>query len=459
VSTPLHVPVPRWRHPVVLLVFVLVPASAGLLVAGVRGGWSTTVHAAAPVPRPAFRDEAVPALLLAIVVVVVAARLLAALAVRFGQPGVVGEIAAGLLLGPSALGAVLPGARTMLFPDEIVPILGALAELGVIFFMFLVGRELRLDVLRGHGTRCVVIGHAGIAVPFLFGVLVAVFVLDPFRPAGTDPMPFAVFCGVALSVTAFPVLARIVADRGLDGTRIGSFALATGGVSDVLAWCALAFVIAGSALRTMVLTAVFVTLMWTVVRPLLRRLAGRGRGLTVTLLATILVAAAVGELIGIGVIFGAFVAGVCAPRDSSAVTEFADRLARPTMVLTLPLFFAVVGLRTDIGAVLTGAGAVATAAVLVAGVAGKLAGVGVPARLVGLRPRAALGLAVMMNCRGLTEIVVLQLGLSHGLLSGELFTVFVVMALVTTTMTGPLLDRTRQPEASVGSSAVPAPSH
>jgi len=464
--------VARWRRPLAYLLFVLFPATAVLAVVGTTTASTDGLLVRPPEPRQTLPlSEVLATLLLATVVIVVATQLLGALAVRLNQPRVLGEITAGLLLGPSALGLVAPGVVRFLFSPDVVYFLGALAELGVIFFMFQVGRELPFSLLRGSGTTTVVVGHAGIAVPFLVGVLTAAGPLAGYRESQVPATAFVVFCGVALSITAFPVLARILVDRGLHDTRFGALGMATAGVSDATAWCVLALVVAvvhggsaGTALRTVLLTVVLAAVMWWGLRPLLVRLArhaaetGRHRGTVMTtMLLTTLSAAAAAEAIGVGAIFGAFLAGVVAPRSAPLVEEFGYRLDGPTHWLLLPLFFATTGLAVDIWRLSTSAGWTLVVIVL-AGVGGKLLGIVLPARLSGLDGSSAMGLGVMMNCRGLTEIVVLKIGLTLGVIPVDLFTVFLVMALLTTAMTGPLLDRfaarsplTRSVSAGAGS--------
>lgn len=435
------------RHGLAYAGFAVLPAAVAAWV--LRGEPPGGVVRPGPAPAPGVQLDAAH-LLLAVVLVVVAARVAGGLAERLGQPAVIGEIAAGVLLGPSAFGSVTPGLREELFgPGELLA-LGVLAQLGVVFFMFTVGAELRLPLLRACGSRAVVLGHTGIAVPFLGGVLLAVGPLAAVRPAGAAALPYAMFCGIALSVTAFPVLARILAERGMDGTRMGTLSLATAGVSDLTAWCLLAVVVAtagtspGGPAGTLVLALGFCAVMWLLVRPALRWAAAvaaaRTGAVAVVVLATLLASAAATDAIGVQPIFGAFLAGVIVPRDSPAVAELVERVLRPATWWLLPVFFAMVGLRTDIGAL--SATAWLLPPVIAVAVGGKVLGVAVPGLVTGMAPRPALALGVLMSCRGLTEIIVLQVGLSIGVLPTELFTCFVVMALVTTAATGPLLTLT-----------------
>ncbi|HEX5113696.1 MAG TPA: cation:proton antiporter [Pseudonocardiaceae bacterium] len=440
---------PRWRHAVLYLAFVLVPAAVAILI--VR---AVPTGAARQTPAPAGIINTLPIyrVLLAIALIVALAHLMAMVADKLGQPKVIGEIIAGLLLGPSVLGAIVPGFTHALWTPEMLRFLGLLAQLGVVFFMFLVGRELLFPLLRGSGGRALVTGQSAIAVPFLAGVALAVTLLAGYRPTTISPVAFVLFCGVALSITAFPVLARVLSDRGLRNTRVGTLGMAAAGVTDVTAWCVLAVVLAvvhgnsaTDALRTIGLTVAFGAVIWWGVRPLLARLAARtepagaGQGwLMVVLLLVVLGSAAATEAIGVQAIFGGFMAGLVAPR-SRAVTEFAYRIEGPTNWFLLPMFFAVTGIHVSLAALGQGANWLVIAVVTAVALAAKLFGAAVPGRLSGLDTRSATGLGVMMGCRGLTELIVLQIGLSLGVFSPDLFVLFLVMALVTTAVTGPLL--------------------
>lgn len=395
-------------------------------------------------PQPVEGDVvAVAELLLALGVVVVVARLAGVLAKRLAQPSVIGEILAGLVLGPSVFGALVPEVHAAVFAPAVVEALDVLAQIGVVFFMFTVGAMLHPTHLRKCGPRAAVLGHTGITVPFLCGVLLAIGPLAPLRPHEAPVLPFAMFCGIAVSVTAFPVLARILRAKGLENTQLGSLSLATAGVSDLTIWCLLTVVAAtasgqsGSSVATLLSAAVFCAVMWWGVRPLLARLVTAGGGAVVVLLAVMLGAAATTDAIGVQSIFGAFVAGVVVPRNAPAVTRFVDEVLKPGIWWLLPVFFAAIGLRTDVGA-LSGLTWLVPLVVAVA-VGAKLLGIVVPGMMVGMPAREATALGVLMSCRGLTEIIVLQVGLTAGLLPVELFTCFVIMALLTTAATAPAL--------------------
>jgi Kef-type K+ transport system membrane component KefB len=394
-----------------------------------------------------------------LLVVLAAARLAGRLAALAGQPQVVGEMAAGLALGPSVFGAVAPRTAAALFPAERLAPLAALSQLGVVLFMFVVGLRLDFGLLRGRARAAVATSHASMAVPFALGVAITPQLYPALAGAGVPAKTFALFVGVAMSVTAFPVLARILAERGLLGTRVGAVAIASAAVDDVTAWCLLAGVIAvaragsGLASAAAVLAAVALYAVGAIVlgRRVLARLFAPGlpnaADVTVNqvgLAALIALASAlVTERLGVHALFGAFLAGAVMPRRGDFSPAVADRLDAVVTTVLLPIFFAFTGLRTSValvsGAALWRAGAL----VLAAAVVGKLVGSAVPARVTGMTWREALSVGVLMNTRGLMELVVLNVALDAGVISPALFAVMVLMAFTTTAMTSPLLSLLR----------------
>ncbi|MFJ4581860.1 cation:proton antiporter [Streptomyces echinatus] len=385
------------------------------------------------------------------------ARVLGAAARALGQPAVIGEILAGILLGPTLLGAHL---SDTLFPAEVRPLLSTLAGVGLALFMFAVGSEIDLGVLRGRGR---VTGWATVlstALPLALGAGLAWLLADAHRQG---PLPaFVLFFAVAMAATAFPVLARIIADRGLTRTRIGTTALACAAMTDLLVWIMLAAVAAMATGKDLdwrlALLVPYVVLMIAVVRPLLRRASeasrrrkARGTGspgpredlnLVVLVLVGLLLSAACTEWMGLHYIFGAFLFGAVVPRDGGGtLSEGALQRMEPlSRLLLLPVYFALAGLKVDLsGLALADLGALA--AILVAAMAGKFLGAYLGARLGGSGRRPAAALGALLNTRGLTELVVLGLGLELGLLDGTLYSLMVVMAVVTTALTGPLLNR------------------
>jgi K+:H+ antiporter len=437
--------------PAALLLAVL--HAAGHPAAADAPGW----HPAAPAAGPVR-------LLAQVVVILAAARITGGLAARAGQPRVVGEMAAGLLLGPSLLGRAAPDAYGALFEPASLAPLQAVGQVGLVFYMFVVGLELDLGLLRGRGRAAVLVSHGSIVGPFLLGTLLAPWLYGRFAPPGTPFTGFALFLGTAMSVTAFPVLARIIAERGLAGTRVGALALACAAVDDVTAWTLLAAVVllvrgphgALPLPATLAGSLAFAALMLAAVRPALARAGARPGGdgrLTHERMAALLLfplaCALTTEWLGIHALFGAFLAGAVFPRRHPLARALARRLADFTVVFFLPLFFALTGLRVHFG---PGAGwgdwKVFLAVVAVAA-AGKLGGAALAARLSGMGWREAAAVGVLMNTRGLVELVVLNVGLEAGVISTGLFSVMVVMALATTAATAPLL-------AAIGPSRAPA---
>ena len=381
-------------------------------------------------------------LLLVIAIVVVAAKAVGWLAQRVGQPRVMGEIIAGILLGPSLLGLVWPAATDHLFPPEVLSSLSAIAQLGLVLFMFLVGVDFDPAHLRAQGHRAVVISHASIVLPVLLGLGLSTW-LHPRVGGDTDPLSFGLFMGAAMAITAFPVLASMLQDSGLASTRIGTLALTCAAVDDVTAWFVLAGVIAtiqssgaGDVVGTLGWTALYLLVMVKVARPLIR---SRERLPLAVAVGFALLSAWVTELIGIHAIFGAFAAGAIIPAQSLQRLELTERLESTTRSVLLPMFFAVVGLSTRVDLLdspyLWGIAAIVIAVAIV----GKLVGSAVAARVVGENWQDALTIGVLMNTRGLTEIVILTVGLELGVINETVFSIMVLMALVTTLMAWPTL--------------------
>ncbi|WP_328392912.1 cation:proton antiporter [Nocardia sp. NBC_00416] len=392
-------------------------------------------------------------LLLDLVLIIVLARLLGGLARRLGQPAVIGEIAAGILAGPTILGA---GLSSAIFPAEVNPQLTALANIGVVIFMFLAGLEIDQAQLGGSGRSIVAVALSAFTTPFVLGCAIA---LGPLaRHHDGNELGFTLFIGCALAVTAFPVLARILQDRGLFTARLGQLSLASAALADVLAWCALALVFTLARPEfddhwRLLLLVPLVAALWWVVRPALARATARKHSEIEMILAGIsgaMLTAAVTEWMGLHLIFGAFLFGVVFPRSERPVVEPGAQLISS---LFLPAFFVVAGLRVDLSG-LDRAAIVEALVIVAAAVAGKMGGTYLAARLCRLDRRTAGALAALMNTRGLTELVILNVGLSIGVIDTQLYSVLVLMALITTAMTGPLLTgfgvrRPASPEAEV----------
>ena len=391
-------------------------------------------------------------------VIIVLARLMGRLAVKLGQPAVVGEIIAGILLGPTLLGALPGDLDTRLFPPDVKPFLNVLAQLGLVLFMFLVGLEVDLTFIRGRERIAASVSVASILLPFSLAILLAGYLHGHHDVVGdntVDFLGFALFLGVAMSITAFPVLARILAERNMHRVPTGVLALACAAVDDVLAWSLLAVVVAivsassfTGVLQILALSILFALVMFLLVKPALRRLVTayeRFGRLTPDMLALVLVgiltSAWVAEEIGVHFIFGAFVFGVVMPRQNAAklTHEITDRLEQVSVLLLLPVFFVITGSDVDIGAIgLTGLGELAL--ILLVAITGKFLGAFAAARAQRVPRRQATALGVLMNTRGLTELVILTIGVQLEVLDDEMFTLMVIMAVVTTVMTTPLLN-------------------
>ncbi|MFK0223014.1 cation:proton antiporter [Streptomyces vinaceus] len=427
----------------------------------------------------ASRDP-LEAVLVAVPVVVLACGVAGAVMRRLGQTAVIGEILVGILLGPSLLGWLWPEASRWLLPGEVLPYLGVLGNLGLLVFMFLVGLELDPGLLRGRGRAVVVVSQASVLIPLGLGGLLALAMYEGLAPEGVGRAEFVLFVAVAMSVTAFPVLARILKDQGMYGSPVGALAMACAAVADVVAWCLLALVVAlaqpqpqgggggGGAgwgvAGTAVLVGVFLAGMWWGVRPLLawgvRRWApdaDSGAGVVVLLCSGLCLSAYATNAMGAHALFGAFVFGAVVPR-TGVVEVAAERMRAFAVPVLLPLFFVGSGLRTDVGLLDGGSAWLWAVAVLAVAVAGKWGGGAGAALLAGQPVRDAVTLGALMNCRGVTELVVLNVGLGLGVIGAELFTALVLMALVTTAVTGPVVRalRGRERERAGDGTAAPA---
>ncbi|MCC6812080.1 MAG: cation:proton antiporter [Deltaproteobacteria bacterium] len=390
--------------------------------------------------------------LIALVVIIVCGRVVGALFRRIGQPPVIGEVISGIMLGPSLLGRVWPEAYAFVLPAAMAPMLGILSQIGVILYMFIVGLSLDMRTLRGREHTTVAISHASIVLPFTLGAVLALFL---YPRVATNDVPFTVFAlfvAVSMSVTAFPVLARILTDRRVHKTRMGVIALTCAAADDVSAWCLLAFVVGiaradvGSAFVTIGLAVGYAVLVVFALRPWLDRKLqraeanGEGHGRFVPLaFVGLLCSALATEAIGVHAIFGAFLFGAIIPSDSALAKSLVQKLEDVVTIVFLPAFFAFTGMRTQIGLV-DGQGAwLMCALIVLVASAGKFLGSTVAARVTGLSWRDASALGILMNTRGLMELIVLNIGYDLKILSPVLFAMLVIMAVVTTVATSPIL--------------------
>lgn len=395
------------------------------------------------------------ALLLAqIVTIIFAARLFGWICMKMKQPSVIGEMIAGIVLGPSLLGLYFPEFSAFLFPKESLGNLQFLSQIGLILFMYIVGMELDLSVLRKKAHDAVVISHASIIIPFALGVGLSYFIYKEFAPDGIPFSSFALFIAIAISITAFPVLARIVQERNLHKTKLGTIVITCAAADDITAWCILAAVIAivkagsfASSIYVILMAIAYVFLMIKIVRPFVKRIgdlqAGKGiitKSIVAIFFLTLIISAYATEVIGIHALFGAFMAGAIMPENVKFRNLFIEKVEDVALVLLLPLFFVFTGLRTQIG-LLNDTHLWMTAGFIIAvAVTGKFVGSALTAKFLRINWKDSLTIGALMNTRGLMELIVLNIGYDLGVLSPEIFAMMVIMALFTTFMTGPLLD-------------------
>ncbi|WP_263603829.1 cation:proton antiporter [Chryseobacterium sp. PET-29] len=395
------------------------------------------------------------ALLLAqIVTIILVARLFGWICIKIKQPSVIGEMIAGIVLGPSLVGMYFPEFSAFLFPKESLGNLQFLSQIGLILFMYIVGMELDLSVLRKKAHDAVVISHASIIIPFALGVGLSYFIYREFAPDGIQFTSFALFIAIAMSITAFPVLARIVQERNLQKTKLGTVVITCAAADDITAWCILAAVIAivkagsfASSIYVILMAIAYVFIMIKIVRPFLKRIgdlqAGKNtinKPMVAIFFLTLILSAYTTEVIGIHALFGAFMAGAIMPENTKFRTMFIEKIEDVALVLLLPLFFVFTGLRTQIGLLNDGHLWITAGFIILTAVVGKFAGSTLTAKFLGINWKESLTIGALMNTRGLMELIVLNIGYDLGVLSPEIFAMMVIMALFTTFMTGPALD-------------------
>ena len=393
-------------------------------------------------------------LLIQIVTIVLVARVFGWFFQKIGQPSVIGEIIAGIVLGPSLFGAYFPEFSAALFPSASLGNLNLLAQIGLILFMFVIGMELDLKVIKNKAGDAVVISHASIVIPFALGMFLSYFIYKEFAPSGTPFLSFSLFTGIAMSITAFPVLARIVQERGIHKTRLGTVVLTAAAADDITAWCMLAVVIAivkagsfASALYVIALAVIYVLIMLKLVRPFLHRIGhlnknkeNLDKSTIAIFFITLVFSAYTTEVIGIHALFGAFMTGAIMPDNARFRHIFVEKVEDVAVVLFLPLFFVYTGLRTEIGLLNDIHLWKITGLIILVAVIGKFVGSALASRFVGQSWKNSLIIGALMNTRGLMELIVLNIGFELGVLTSEVFAMMVIMALFTTFMTGPILD-------------------
>jgi len=393
-------------------------------------------------------------LLLQILVIIITSRIFSALLSRLGQQAVIGEIIAGIVLGPSVLKFFFPHFFHFIFPPDSLNTLLFLSQIGLAFFMFIIGMDLDIDVIVSKAGDALTVSIASILVPFLLGVGLAYYLYPSFGPQGVGFLAFSLFIGISVSITAFPVLARILQERGMTKTPIGSMAIMSAAINDLMAWCILAAVIAiakaggiASALFTIILAVLFVVIMLFVVRPILQRISADqlkkhepGKVVISIAFFILLASAYTTELIGIHALFGAFLAGVIMPHNFNFRQKITEKIEDVSVLVLLPIFFAFTGLRTQMGLLNESEAWAAFGFIMLVAVSGKFVGTTISAKVVGQSWGNSLTLGALMNTRGLMELIVLNIGYDLGILSPEVFAMMVLMALATTFMTGPILN-------------------
>ncbi len=415
-----------------------------------------SVHPNTPFFSNAFKahlKDSLPQLLLQIVVIISFTQLLGTLFKKIGQPAVIGETVAGIILGPSLLGLLFPGAFHFLFPPESMETLKFLSQIGLILFMFIVGMELDARLIRRQAMEALIISHASILIPYTLGIGLSLFIYNQYAAAHATFISFSLFMGIAMSITAFPVLARILRDRGLAGTKLGMLAITCAASDDVTAWCLLALLIAfiksGSGMAglfTIGLVLLYAAIMLIPIRLLLNKVLDfylkqkiAYNTLMAVMFTMLILSAWCTEVIGIHALFGAFLAGVLMPKNDELRKRITNRISDVAIVMLLPLFFVFTGLRTHAGLLNHSGLWVTFGLIMLVAVVGKFGGSTLAARLMGQTWKDSLSIGALMNTRGLMELIVLNIGYDMGVLSPEIFAMMVLMALLTTIMTSPAL--------------------
>ena len=389
-----------------------------------------------------------------LILIIVMSQVCAFLFKKIGQPAVMGEIMAGILLGPSLMGSVFPQFSAFIFPVSSLGNLQMLSQVGLILFMFVIGMELDMGLLKKKAAAAMFISYFGIIIPFSMGIGLSYFLYQRFAPANIPFYAFSLFTGIAMSITAFPVLARIIRERNLSNTNAGTIAITAAATDDVTAWCILAFIIAivkagsiNSSVYTLIAVAVYVCIMIFGVKPALNKFASRSsdnkimkRSVLAFVFVVMLLSAYCCEVIGIHALFGAFMAGIIMPDEGNFRKWLIDKIEDVALVLLLPLFFVFTGLRTQVGLLNDSSLWLACGSIILVAVAGKFGGSAIAARITGQSISDSLYIGALMNTRGLVELVVLNIGYDLHILTPQMFTMMVLMALITTFMTNPALN-------------------
>lgn len=393
-------------------------------------------------------------LLLQIIVIILFARLFGFLFKKIGQPAVIGEIVAGIVLGPSIVGFFFPHITLFLFPEASLASLHFISQIGLILFMFVIGMELDLKAIGKQAYSAVVISHTSTIIAYTLGMGLAYFLYNHYAPPGVSFLSFALFMGITMSITAFPVMARILQEKKMTRSKLGSMVLTCAAVDDLTAWCILAAVIAMvksgssiSALYNIGFAAIYMFLMLKVIRPWLKRLEKiyvskeKMKTPVIAIFFMILIVSSyIASIIGIHALFGAFIAGLIMPSNFSFRKIIIDKIEDVSIILLLPLFFVITGLRTHIGLINDAHSWASFGLILLIAVAGKFGGSAIASRITGQSWKHSLSIGVLMNTRGLMQLIVLNIGYDLGIFTPQIFAMMVLMALVTTFITGPALD-------------------
>jgi Kef-type K+ transport system membrane component KefB len=444
----------------ILLIIVSIGAIWGILEQGHVLETQTITPQPAPQSKTRFHVEPFGIFIIQIIVIILLSRIFSALATKIGQPKVMGEIVAGILLGPSLLGLFFPEIFNFIFPAQSVKLLGLFSQIGILFFMFIIGMELDIRILKNKAHSAVVISHASIIFPYVLGMALSFFLYVDYANNQIPFSAFALFMGIAMSITAFPVLARILKERKLTTTPVGSLVMSCAAADDVTAWFLLAFTIAFIQARsyydiliTIIISVVYFLLMLFVIKPYLERISTNEgkikKNIVALVFLIVLVSSLSTELIGIHALFGAFLAGIMMPQKEDFRKQIANKIEDFNVIVLLPLFFAASGLKTEINLINSTDDIIWCILITLIAIIGKFLGSAIAARFVGESTRNSLVIGALMNTRGLMELIVLNIGYDIGILPKEIFTMMVIMALVTTFMTGPALNLLEQKPKSL----------
>lgn len=396
----------------------------------------------------------IPIFLLQLILIIIAAQVCGYVFKKVGQPAVMGEIIAGIVLGPSVVGALFPGFSSFVFPASSLGNLQMLSTIGLVLFMFVIGMELDLNIIRKKARSAVLISNISIIFPYTLGILLSFWLRDDFCPPGVPFYAFSLFIGIAMSITAFPVLARIIKERDLTNTRMGSIAIISAATGDIAGWCILAVVIAiakagslGTSLYTLAFAIVYVLVMLFIIRPMLKKMSTNKtvnedvkRSTIAIIFIVLLLSSYCAEIIGIHALFGAFMAGVVMPLEWDFRKLIINKIEDLALVMLLPIFFIFTGLRTQIGLLNDVSLWGVCGIIILFAVLGKFGGSAIAARIAGENKHDSLAIGALMNTRGLMELIILNIGYDLGILNPQVFAMMVIMALVTTFMTSPLLN-------------------